>query len=339
MIGWEKNSYMITLVLQSFGRESEYKRAIFAIWSAWTHLETSIKVILFTDNSLYFKQYFEGQDVTYVNLSAAKIKSMRGEINFLHRMKIALIEEAFEIADTDLLYIDSDTYFTGSPHLEINETAKGIVHMHLPEYGFKSMKDLPLPSGINAHRFFELIDKNLFKLSNGEEISIDENFYSWNAGVMFLPKSVKKHLADVYTLTEQFFPPTQNHASEQFAFSIVFQRTFEIKPCDKVIHHYWYRVDKMIMDEWLGQMINLPWASRSLQQKLDFTHRHTAQLPKIVENHVLMLRDKAIQSFHEKKYMAGYSYSFCALMKSPLNRKFLFDLLYHTKKMIYARFN
>jgi hypothetical protein len=330
---------MITLVLQSFGKEYEYKRAIFAIWSVWTHFDANQKVILFTDNQAYFEKYFEGQEVTYINLSAAKIKSMRGEIDFLHRMKIALIEEAFKIANTHLLYIDSDTFFISSPQNEINETFNGVVHMHLPEYPFSSIPNLPLPSGINAHRFFELITKNSFKLSNDEEIKIDPDFYSWNAGVMFLPMAVRNHLADVYALTEQFFPPTQNHAAEQFAFSIIFQRSFTIKPCDNTIHHYWYRVDKIVMDEWLEQKINLSWAIISRQQKEDFMKKWTANLPRIIEKHVLMLRDRAIQAFHEKKYTTAYSYAFRAIVKAPMNKKFLYDILYHTKKMMYARFN
>src|SRR5687768_13054444 len=109
---------MNTLVLQSFGKENEYKRAVLTIMSFYTHYSLPAdksKVLLFTDNPGYFENYFEGLPVSYILLTPEKIKQMRGEIDFLHRMKIALIEEAFTLINGPLFYTDSDCFFIADP--------------------------------------------------------------------------------------------------------------------------------------------------------------------------------------------------------------------------------
>jgi hypothetical protein len=90
----------VNLVIQSFGRDNEYRRAILTILSFYAHSSLKreeTKVLLFTDMPAYFSTFLEGLPVEYVLLTPEKIKSMRGEIDFLHRMKIAVIEEAFKI--------------------------------------------------------------------------------------------------------------------------------------------------------------------------------------------------------------------------------------------------
>src|SRR5689334_14514320 len=109
---------MTNLVLQSFGRENEYKRAILTIWSYFACSTAPLpasRVLLFTDNPGYFTAWFGGLPVSYVHLTPEKIKQMRGSIDFLHRMKIALIEESFQTLEGNILYADSDTFFTADP--------------------------------------------------------------------------------------------------------------------------------------------------------------------------------------------------------------------------------
>lgn len=326
------------LVTQSFGTQNEYRRAIFAIWSYWIYLPNG-KVMLFTDNPDFFKPYFSEQPIEYILLTAEKIKAMRGEIDFLHRMKIALIEEAFSKAlEANLLYLDSDTFFIDNPSSLLQKLSPTIAFMHTREYAFEEVRKMPLPAGKTFQKFVGLIEANSFLLTDGSQFKVTTNQASWNAGVMFFHPSHSAFLPDVYTLTDQFYPATQNHASEQYAFSIVMQNRTNLHPCDKVVYHYWYRIKKEIMDVFLLNEIHHI-LHMTKEEKVEWFKRWTKRLPILFENHVFSLRDQAIQSFHEKKYMEGYGYSFRALMKSPLNKKFLYDLSYHTKKMIYARFN
>jgi hypothetical protein len=126
-----------------------------------------------------------------------------------------------------------------------------------------------------------------------------------------------------------------NHASEQYAFSIILQNNTQLQACDTVIYHYWYRVKKQIMDQFLAKNINEKWARKSLNEKLNDVKDWTKTLPYYFEKHELLLKDNAVQAFNENKFRNGYYWTMKAFFKNPIiGKKFLNDVLYHTKRKI-----
>lgn len=325
---------MINLVLQSFGKEIEYRRAVFTVMSFYAHISTSVaqtRVLLFTDKPEWFTGYFQELPVEYILLTPEKIKTMRGQIDFLHRMKISLIEEAFQRTDGNLLYIDSDTFFTADPCFLLDKLSPTNSFMHVQEYQFEFLRTLPLPAGKTFIDFLNLLESRTFKLTDNTEIAITAEHSSWNAGIMFLHRDHQKYIPDVYRLTEQFYPATLNHASEQYAFSILLQTRTSLQACDSIIYHYWYRVRKQIIDEELpgilSELINKP------ESRFRIIKKWTVKLPGYLDKHVLTLKDNAIQSFNENKFRTGYKWAMKALGKSPFSdMTFLKDILYHTKR-------
>jgi hypothetical protein len=330
----KKTLMKYTLVTQSFGKENEYKRAILLLWSFWAVTPKPLPVLLFTDNPEYFYPYVSDMPVTFVSLSEDKIREMRGGIDFLHRMKIYLIEESFKKINDIILYADSDTFFIEDPSSYVKRISSDQNFMHLIEYPFYELRNMPLPSGKYAHAFLDLIEKKIFQLSDGTILKIDPHLYSWNAGVMFLHPSMAKWLPDVYSLTDQFFLSTGNHASEQFAFSIVLQNRTKVNACNNVVYHYWYRVKKDVMDNWLSKTITADWAMNSFENKVKMIKDWVATLPGKMDNHAWMLRDNAIQAFHENRFYAGYKFAMRKIIKSPFDWKFIKDLMYHFKRQI-----
>lgn len=328
---------MSSLVLQTFGSEKEYRRAILTVLSYYAYKQNfaaETKTLLFTDNPTYFEAYVKGLPVEYVSLTPEKIKAMRGAINFLHRMKIAVIEEAFRISKGNLLYADSDTFFTADPSPLLNQLTPATSFMHLREYTFESMRQFALPAGETFHAFLKLIESKSFHLSDGSEITISPQEASWNAGVMLFHPSHARFIPDVYALTDQFYPPTRNHASEQYAFSILLQRHTNLRACDSVIYHYWYRIKKQIVDLFLKEKINASWAQLPLGDKLAQVRQWIDHLPAYFDRHLLTLQDNAIQAFNENKFAEGYQNTFKALIKAPFEPDFLKNVLYHTKRRL-----
>jgi hypothetical protein len=328
----------MNLVLQSFGRENEYKRGILTALSFYAHstLPVSLtKVVLFTDQPGYFKPYFHGLPVTYVVLTPEKIRSMRGSIDFLHRMKIAVIEEAFCLSEGDLLYADSDTFFTSDPSYLMSQLSPGKSFMHEWEYQFESLRNWKLPSGQTFVDFLKLIESKSFVLADGRELKVTPDHSSWNAGVMMLHSSHKQLIPDVYALTDQFYPASLNHASEQYAFSVVLQLNTQLEACDAVVYHYWYRVKKQIIDQFLTGRFVPAWASLPLEIKLQQIKEWTGGLPAYFEKHEWTVKDKAIQAFNENRFPEGYQWAIKALLQKPFGSKaFLKDTLYHLKRHI-----
>jgi hypothetical protein len=328
---------MYTLAIQSFGRENEYKRAILTILSYFSFTSLPFdktRVLLFTDNPSCFSGYLDGLSVEYIMLSSGKIKEMRGEINFLHRMKIALIEESFSKTTDVLLYADSDTFFTADPTPVTELVSEDTALMHQWEYKFESMKDWPMPAGETFRAFYQLIISQSFTLSNGESTTISPQLSSWNAGVMFFHPTHRRFIPDVYALTQQLYPPTQNHASEQYAFSIILQQNITLKACNEVIEHYWYPIKKQVIDLFLKKRVNEQWSKKSLQGRLSDTYNWIKILPHYFEQHILMIKDKSIQAFNTNDFKNGYKWASKALLKKPGDIQFIKDILYHTKKKL-----
>ncbi|SNR70043.1 hypothetical protein [Hymenobacter mucosus] len=328
---------MHLLVTQSFGRESEYRRALLTIMSFWAWYSgpaSQVKTVLFTDAPDFFRQYLTDVEVDYVLLTPEKIKVMRGQIDFLHRMKIALIEEAFQRhPGADMLYVDSDTFFTADALPWMQDFRPGRSFMHLLEYTYEECRKLPLPMGVTFHAFLHLIEQQSFQTTRGTE-QYTARQESWNAGVMGLPAEIVAMIPDVYQLTDQFYPPTQNHASEQYAFSLVLQTRTELHPCDQYVYHYWYRVKKQVTDLVLADTITAEFKQQTWADKLAAVRRLTQQLPAIYDTHPLMLQDNAVQAFNENRFKEGYQHAWIALRKSPFTPSFLKDVLYHAKRHI-----
>lgn len=328
----------MNLVIQSFGRENEYKRGILTILSFYAHLSVPVantKVILFTDKPAYFEQYLNGLPIQYVLLTEEKIKRMRGKIDFLHRMKIAVIEEAFNLGEDDILYADSDTFFVEDPCPLMLQLTSSKSFMHEWEYQFEFLRDWKLPSGQSFRDFLNLIESQNFLLANGKTTKITPQHSSWNAGVMMLHKTHIKFIEDVYTLTDQFYPISKNHASEQYAFSIMLQEHTKLSACDSVIYHYWYRVKKQIVDQFLNRYITNSWSESTIEDKLADVKSWCNMLPAYFDKHEWMIQDHAIQAFNENKFSEGYKWAAKAIIQKPLSSgPFIKDTLYHIKRHV-----
>jgi hypothetical protein len=209
-----------------------------------------------------------------------------------------------------------------------------ISFMHVCEYSFDSLRDAELPAGESFRAVYRLITGKSFQLTDGSSLSISPSQHSWNAGVMFLHRSVEASLPDVYALTDQLYPATRNHASEQYAFSIILQNRVALKACDDVVYHYWYRVKKQIMDTYLASRFTPSWKALPFDERVADVRKWTLAFPRYLDHHVLTLRDDAIQYFATNQFGKGYRAALRAFFRNPFNLGFIRDVLYHTRRYI-----
>jgi len=324
-----------SVIIQSYGSEAEYKRAIFSIWSFYAYVKLPIEqtqVILFTDHPDYFSVYLKELPVKYILLTPEKLKNMRGKIDFVHRVKIAAIDESFNYCSGNLLYIDSDTFFIDDATPILKRISANHTFMHKNEYQLKELKSLKLPAGETFHIWYDYVMSKSFQLTDGTTIQISPNQSSWNAGVIILHLSHRALLRDVYSLTDDFFPHTQNVGCEQYAFSIVLERNTSVEPCENFVYHYWLPIKKKIVDLFLDTRITLTWANQTLSEKGRIIKEWSLVLPNFIENHVYMIQYKAIQAFHDDKFLKGYAFALKALAKRPLFLNFYSEIGYHVKR-------
>lgn len=322
------------LLGQCFGLEREYKRALFMIMSFLTyHKESNYTIVLFTDNTDFFTSRLPNNiNIKFEFLSPERIKQMRGPNDFLHRMKIAMIEYTLTNYPKKLFYVDSDAFFINSPQKVINYVNEDNASMHKIEYAFKTI----INGGKTFAEFAELIANQKFKLASTDvllNVGLDQ--YSWNAGIMSFHPSHIRYIPDVYELTEQFYPPTKNHASEQYAFSVILQNNTQLIQCEDIVFHYWHRVEKQIMDSILNKLFVESFFSTTYEAQLSKIKILTEKLPEQIKQNKLMLQDNAIQYFCKKEYNKAYKETIKAIFKGALiDTAFLKDVLYHTKQIL-----
>ena len=132
------NQFILTTM--AFGRTSEYKRAILAILSAYALLSVAkecLLVVFYTDNPLYFSNWFHGLNVQIHELNESKIKALCGKLDFIHNIKIGIIDETLaKFPNNSILYIDADTFFIADPIIAFKRINFQTSCMYAHEYQF-----------------------------------------------------------------------------------------------------------------------------------------------------------------------------------------------------------
>lgn len=322
------------LLVQSFGHEKEYRRAIFLIWSFAAFSQAKTKVALFTDKPEFFDPYLNSLDVDFHLLTDELIREMKGDINFVHRMKICIIGKAFDSYRCNVFYVDSDACFIADPSSKMKGIDEEHVFMHLEEYRFSSLQYLPMPSGKPFLDFIGHIRSNDVRLSDGTSFRVSLDSCSWNAGVIMLHRTHQYILRDIFELTDQFFRASACHASEQYAFSIMLSKNFSLASVDDVIFHYWHRVQKQIVDLKLKETLNTDFVTLDADEKRACIKEQASNLAWELQHHYLTYEDNAVQAFNENRYAAGIKHMLRSLWRQPSNLRLIKDFLYHTKRIL-----
>jgi len=320
---------MKNLVLLSYGRETEYKRAIMAVLSFWAWYsgqKSDIRTIIFTDNPDYFKPFLPDLNIEYSLLTPQKLEAMLDGKTYIHRRKIAVIDEVFQSYPTDdLFFIDSDTFFVADAQPWLQSFAPGKSFMHLLEYSFEDAVNIY--SGFNQEKypkaFIKLIESKPFTVNHAKE-QFNKSQFSWNSGVLGLNKEIAAYMPDVYNLTAEFFEATGWIISEQLAFSLILQTRTEVLPTEQYVHHYWGQRQKTLIDNILNATLNKAFLQLDLTQKLVRVKKLTKQWPDLIK--LDKIQERSINSFTDKYVLAGCKYALLAFAQSPFDFRFMKEL-------------
>ena len=260
------------ILFQAYGNEGILLECKFALLQLLKYNNTnSFCVILYTDNHAFFKdvlQQFIHHQI--VPLTPGKIKEWRGEINFVHRIKIAMLLHFFETHNGAVLYFDTDTYCRASIISLFEAIEKGNIYMHTYEGNLDDRKSIVFK------KWKHFLKENKIAC-NGKAVANIDAIQMWNAGVLGFSGTYLPQLKQVLQLTDSIYPIFPKHTVEQFAFSYIFQNTISIKAADNFIYHYW---DLKEYKKLLKYLVDKN-ASLSLMQQLQ---ELSAALPETIFN-------------------------------------------------------
>lgn len=223
------------LVYQAYGLNEVVRQTIFSITSLLKHIDAKdpLQIWIYTDQKEALSRFFgEHQRLKYINVTADQIKKWRGKIDFVHRVKIEILQHAGQQFKGSIFYCDGDTYFLSSPSQLFSKVNVSTSLMHVAETALDLGKD-PL-----SKKIFKFIKKHHFQIEN-ELVGIGPSTVMWNAGVLGISEKNKSLLPLVLELTDQAYSLLQKHVIEQLAFSFFLQTRTKILPAAPVIYHYW----------------------------------------------------------------------------------------------------
>lgn len=305
------------LILLSYGNETEYNRTIFCVLSFWAHYSGNtekIRIVVYTDNQGYFEPFFNRINVSYVTLTPEMLVDMLGGSTYIHRRKVSVIDLTLkQYPAEDLIFVDSDTFFTKDPLPWLENLKRGISYMHLREYTFQD--GLTLFSSFNQSKepkaFIEFLESKPVKIG-GEERSFSRNDFCWNSGVLGLTPDLSVYINDVFVMTDDFFKNSSWFISEQLAFSLLLQDRTRVLPSDEYVYHYWGKRQKKLVDVVLGKIIDtLP-----LKTKTDITGLTDRLQSKISDD---VVKEQAVLALFTNNWKYAAKRILVALLKNPAN--------------------
>jgi hypothetical protein len=223
------------IVFQCYGNESVFLECTFALLSLsrlYTAADLShTEIWVYTDNKGWFTS-FKGCTLPlhYREVDKATIQQWRGAIDFVHRVKIEVLLDFTKSREGNILYCDTDVIFTHSLGSVWQGIAAGGLYMHLME-GKVSGRGNPLLT-----KLCNYLQSAHLPPINGTQLY---DFDMWNAGVLGFNTSHRALLTNALKFTDTEYPKFPKHIIEQFAFSLQFQATGQVKTTAPYILHYW----------------------------------------------------------------------------------------------------
>ena len=221
------------LVTLAYGGEPVRTQALYLAWSAlaWTE-GVPLSVHVYADEPAPFAA-LDGR-ITFERISLDRIREWRGPDDFVHRQKTELIRDlAARFPGDRLLYVDSDTFFTGPVGRAAERIAPGRSVLHVREFPIAT-------HGTSQMRKFRRAMRDVRFRGAPIDLACD----MWNAGAVGLDPAQFGLLAEWLELIDAIYPDVRRFFVEQFAVSMLLQRDTAVSAIDDVLFHYWFQKDE-----------------------------------------------------------------------------------------------
>jgi len=244
------------IVFQCYGNESVFQECANALLSLSRVYEgggpAGLEVWIYTDNAAWFQGFRDCPlPLHYRKIEQPTLKAWRGQIDFVHRVKIEALRDFARYRTGNILYADTDVVFTSPIEPVMTAIATGKQYMHVME-GKINDEGNPVLKKLNHH-----LKADRLKHTNG--VLLNE-FAMWNAGVLGFNTRFAGELDKILAFTDKMYPQFQKHVVEQFAFSVFFQAAGKVKTAAPYLIHYWNLKDvRPLLAEFFKRFKAKPW--------------------------------------------------------------------------------
>lgn len=223
------------LVYIAFGSDDFRNEALCSVFSYLLvrKPDEEVTVLIYTDNAGYFHQLAESTvPIIYEEVAPAQWQQWRGEIDFIHRIKIEVLLHATRKYGGNTLFLDSDTFFLQSPTPIFHALAAGQHFMH------KYESTLSTSSGL--HRTLYDILRQQPPTDWTSHLATTKMY---NAGAIGLSAADIPLLERVLALTDTLYRIHPSHVMEQLSFSMCLTQAGPVQEVAPYVLHYWHMKD------------------------------------------------------------------------------------------------
>lgn len=237
------------ILFQAYGNKEILAECRLALLQLLKYHDTKeIILVLYTDDPAYFLKELAAFDNKIIEVVTPElISKWRGNIDFVHRVKVEILADFFSKHSGNLLYCDTDTYCLRSLQPVFQQIENNALYMHTNEGLISDAGNTVMKKW---HRFLTAHQPEI----TGIKAAAIPAMTMWNAGVIGINSSKAHLLKQVLTLTDSIYPLFSKHTVEQFAFSYVFQQHAAVMPAEQYIFHYW---DLKEYREWLNRFYEI----------------------------------------------------------------------------------
>lgn len=243
-----------TILYFCYGPVALYDQAAFAILSL-LHIcggkPDAMRIVVYCDRP----EAFAGLPVETVLVGVAQLDAWLGGSDYIHRRKTCVIVDALTRYGGKVIFLDTDTYWTGAPARLFARIAPGRACFHIRE-GFLRFTGTPFDAALAQQ-----LATHDYRLASSERVMIDSLTPMWNTGVVGLHAEDTALMHEALALSDALWrdaDPTgaygaKIHHAEQFAMGYVFrmQRLREAGDC---VYHYWPQTAKTAFAARLPQL-------------------------------------------------------------------------------------
>jgi lipopolysaccharide biosynthesis glycosyltransferase len=220
------------IVYQAYGHKDILNECCYSIISLLKHHHNNdLKIVIYTDNKNHFS-FLPTDNIDFIKLNETSIQDYKGPFNFVHRVKIKVLEDFCKKYQGKFIYVDTDIFFLKNISPLFNRITDNQFLMCNNEGPITNKKNRVFV------KFKNYIDLNKNYLNN-HHIPIPSNIQMWNAGVLGMKTTHDSIIEQVLYTNDTIYPQFHSHIVEQMSFTYQLQKEGNIEASTDYLFHYW----------------------------------------------------------------------------------------------------
>lgn len=264
-----------SIIYLAHGPKHLHRQSIFSILTLCHFLNfdlTNINIVIYTDDQAVFEKHLKGLPFKCEHLTNEQVKSYIKN-DYVHRVKICVIQDCMKKYGSNVLFVDGDTYFLKSPVNIINKISKEYTVFHSFESTIADGGPIhEVPIWLTLRKLARNYEYSL----KGEKFKLSFDSQVWNSGILGLSTEYYSLIDDVLDLNDQMTRNERLKTAEQVAFTYIMRMNSTLIAGEEFVYHYFMPQEKNLYNYHIGLFLK-KYLRETIQTKakkaVDLSHK------------------------------------------------------------------